>query len=691
LGIVTEYPLWFVLFCLLLGGLYSFFFYFRSRKDDIRPLIVRLMAFLRFVTVTIIAFLLLSPLVRKNSEIVEKPVIILAQDNSASIILSKDSAFYRREYPGMLEKLSGDLSGKFEVSGYSFGEKVIPGLLTSFTDKQTDISDLIGELKSRYYNRNVGALILASDGIYNKGSNPFYAAANLGFPVYTLALGDTLLVKDIIVRRALYNHSAFLGDKFPVEVEVDGNRCDNIASEITIERKGEVLFRKNITFRGEKCFRRIDAMIEAREKGLNRYTISIKPVEGEFSAANNRIDLFVDVTDTKQKVLILSTAPHPDIAAMRSALESSARFEVDEARPGELKQPAGRYDLIILYQLPAQGDFTDLSKITGSKTPLLYVLGTTTDYDAFNKLGTGLLVSSSKLNFTETLPYVNPDFTLFTLDKNDQKVINEFPPLQSFFGSFQVSPSSEVLCFQKIGNVQSRMPLVMFFSNGGRKTGVIAGENLWKWRLSDFLQKQNHDIFNDLVNKIAEYLAVKEDRNFLQVKTRNKWLENEPVEFEARLYNQSYELISDPDVSLTITDEKGKNYPFVFGKQDKSYYLNAGSFNPGIYKYQATAKVGNDTRQASGQFLVEPVNLEALNTAADHNLLYRVAKAHDGEMFYPGTMDQLEKKILAREDIRPVSFWQKKYSDLTGNLWVFLLVLALLTAEWFLRKRNGIY
>jgi hypothetical protein len=102
-------------------------------------------------------------------------------------------------------------------------------------------------------------------------------------------------------------------------------------------------------------------------------------------------------------------------------------------------------------------------------------------------------------------------------------------------------------------------------------------------------------------------------------------------------------------------------------------------------------KSGKTLYQKNGSFIISPINLEALNTVADHNLLYRLAKMHGGELFYPKNLDQLADRINDREDIRPVIYYQKRFSDLTGNIWLFLLIVSLLTAEWFMRRRSGSY
>ena len=691
MGIVTEYPFGFILLCLLAGALYAFILYFRTRKDDIRPWLQRIMTFFRFLSVTLIAFLLLSPLIRKKTEIIEKPLIILAQDNSLSVVLSNDSGFYRKEYLVKIRDLAEDLRKKYDIAELSFGTGIANELRTSFTEKQTDISGLFDEVNSRYANRNIGALILVTDGIFNKGSNPFYAAEKIRFPVFTVAMGDTLLPRDLILKKITCNKTAFLGDKFPVEIALDANKCNNEKTELQVKKGEEILFTKTLQFSGDKDFRKIDLFLDARTRGLQRYTVLIKPVDKETSLLNNTQDFFVEVSETRQKVAILYQAPHPDIFAVKQALESSLKFEIETFKLDAFDQQPTKYDLIILDQVPPAQGFSNLAHITGSGTSLLFMLGTGTNIDAFNALKTGLVITSGKLNFTETLPSVNENFSYFTFEKELAEVLKNFPPLLSPLGAYQYSPVSEVLFYQKIGSVASKVPMILFFESSGRKTGIIAGENIWKWRLSDYLQKGDHKVFDGLIDKIVQFLAVKGDKSFFKVKVSNRFTENENVEFDAEVYNESYELINTGDVNITITGAQNTKYPFVMGKTEKAYYLNAGNFPVGNYSWQASVKTGKNVFTKNGEFVITPLNLEALNTVADHNLLFRIARAHDGEMFYPRDLDKLEKKILAREDIRPVSYTQRRFTDLAGNVWLFMLILGLLAAEWFIRKRSGVY
>ena len=97
--IITEKPWWFILFCVALGFLYAIVLYRKENLlDEVRPWVKKMMAVFRFMVVSLLAFLLLSPLIRTIFREVEKPVIIIAQDNSQSILTGTDSASFRKTY-----------------------------------------------------------------------------------------------------------------------------------------------------------------------------------------------------------------------------------------------------------------------------------------------------------------------------------------------------------------------------------------------------------------------------------------------------------------------------------------------------------------------------------------------------------------------------------------------------------------
>lgn len=655
--------------------------------------LIYLLAAFRFVAVTIIAILLLTPLLKSNFREVEKPIVVIAQDNSESVIINKDSAFYKNEYKEAYENLKKELSDKYELTSFTFSENTAISDEVDFNGKQTDISSLFDELDNLYNNRNVGAVVIASDGLYNKGRNPLYSASKLKFPIYTVALGDTNVHKDVILTKVNHNRYAYLGNTFPFEVIVDARQCKGKTTKLTVSNDGGTLFQKDINFNSNQYNTTVPVMLEAKKVGLQKYTVELSRIDGEISYSNNKIDVFIEVLDARQKVLILANSPHPDVAAIRRAIELNDNYEVETKLIDKLDKKLEAYNLVILHQLPSTKPESRslFNELGSSKVPLLYVVGQQTDLSQFNNLETGLKITSNRANVNEVTAVLERNYSLFTVGDKLQKSFSKLPPMVAPFGDFKVSGATNVMLKQKIGLVETDQPLLLFNELNDRKVGVLAAEGVWKWGMGDYSLNGNHDIFNEFISKLVQFMSVKTDKSLFRVSGKNHYFENEPILFDAELYNESYELINEPEVNMRITNSDGKAYTFVFSRTADAYRLNAGNLPVGDYRYEATVKSGEKVHSQGGSFSVSALQVESTNTVADHQLMYSLANQTGGQMYYPNELEQLGQDILSREDIKPVIYNHKRLDDVIHQKWIFFLILLLIALEWFLRKRNGAY
>jgi len=661
--------------------------------SDVKPFVNRLLTALRFLSTTIIAFLLLAPMVKMSIHKKEKPLVIFAQDNTESIYYNKDSAFYRGEYKASVKSLIDELSKDYELRLYDFGERLQSPLSFRYSDKQTDISSVFTEIKSVFANRNVGAVILASDGLYNSGQNPLYSAAGIEFPIYTIALGDTNRYRDLIVSGLNFNRVTFLGNNFPVEIMISAFKAKGMQSVLSVYHGKEVLFSKNIMITDDRFYQNIRVQLPAKEPGMQRFSVVFSPVEGEGNRINNSRDFFINVLDSRQKILILAEAPHPDLSALKQSIETNDNYKVDVAIADDFNGSFAGYGLVILHQLPSlkHPERFFMDEITRNHIPVLFVIGGLTNLNSFNSLKTGLTVNAFKTQTDEALPELNNSFSYFTVSDEIKRAAQEYPPLNTPYGDYKVFTSASVLFYQRIGNVITQKPLVLFNKEAGLVNGIITGEGVWKWRLYNYMKEENHNAFDEFINKTVQYLSVKGNTGIFRIFARNVIPENEEAEFEAELYNESYELVNDAEVHFTITNGENKKYGFTFGKTDKAFHLNAGYFPAGEYKYSAAVTFGGKTYEQNGAFFIAAVNLEAINTIADHALLYKLGKEHDGAMIFPREISRLPEMLKKRTDIKPLSYTVKNYSELINLPILLLFIIMLLTAEWFIRKRSGGY
>jgi hypothetical protein len=685
-SIVTEYPLWFLVFCFLVGLLYAVFLY-RKLSSDLHKAIRYVLFAARFITVSLLCFFLLNPLVKSTSSFTERPIIIIAADNSASIRKNKDSAFYKKDFPAALVKLDQALTESYDVHFMKFAGEVASDTTLNFSGRETNISAALSQIRNNYEGKNVGAVILATDGLYNKGNNPLNDVERSSFPVFTLALGDTTAQKDAFIKKINHNQTAYIGNKFPVEVQIQASDLQGKEAVVTISRDGQKLATQMVKYLSKDHLAVLNFLLDADKPGLQRYTVNVSVVEGEQNKQNNSMSFVVDVIDKREKILIVAGAPHPDISALKQAIESNQSYEVEVTMAENFQSSLKPYSLVIIHQVDQRSPAAKKlqAELAIHKTSVLQF--SRTDFWAFG--GVRLINPSPKFNDAE--PYPDKGFALFNISNELRNYIKEFPAVSCALATYKVTAGTSMLISQQIGQVQTENPIFAFSDEGGQKSALFCGDGLWRWRLRDFADHDNTALFDELVQKTIQYLSVKADKSFFRVFLRRIINENEPVELDAEVFNPSYELINDPEVNIIITDADKKQFTYTFSKTSNAYHLNAGNFPPGDYSYEAKVKVNNQIFTQRGEFVVKPLLTEFINTAADHTLLYNLSKKTGGEMYYPNQLDALQKKLLASENIKTVIHEQKEVNDFINLKILFTIVLALLSLEWFIRKYNGLY
>ncbi|MDB9932983.1 hypothetical protein OAD28_09765, partial [Flavobacteriales bacterium] len=412
--LLLNSPLWYVLLCIAIAGLGAFLLYRKDRNlAELSTLWKRVLAALRFLSLFFLAFLLLEPLLEYSKKKVEKPIIVLAHDNSESMVFANDSVVVKSQLEESYNSLKAKLSADYEVVSYSVGDKVSENPTFDFKDKQTNLSEFFTEIQNRYYNRNLGGIVLASDGIYNSGGNPVFEAKKLkNVPVFSIQVGDTTPQKDLLIEEISHNRLVYKGNKFPVVVTVKAEQLNGVKTNVVVSKNGRVLGKKPISVNNDLYLTQSSFELESEGTGLQKYDVRVETVNGEFTTTNNYKSFYVDVLESKQKILILANSPHPDINALKLGFQSNENYEVTTNLAQDFKDKIEEFSLVVLYNLPSQNE--GLSLLKDKEVPLLLVVGNQTNVNSFNALKKGVTINNSK-GFTEAQAYVNTDFSQFTI------------------------------------------------------------------------------------------------------------------------------------------------------------------------------------------------------------------------------------------------------------------------------------
>ena len=160
---------------------------------------------------------------------------------------------------------------------------------------------------------------------------------------------------------------------------------------------------------------------------------------------------------------------------------------------------------------------------------------------------------------------------------------------------------------------------------------------------------------------------------------------------DAELFNENYEPINDPEVTMLMVNQEKKEFKSVFSKSGKTYRLNAGLLPPGEYSYEAKTMFNQKSFAKSGKFQIIAVNNELLRTEADHRLLYQMAQKSGGQFYTMNNAKDMLDAMKKNANLTTVSYTEKSLDDIINIKWLLAIPVLLLAIEWFLRKRYGGY
>ncbi|HLO43992.1 MAG TPA: hypothetical protein VK175_06655 [Leadbetterella sp.] len=691
--IVSQTPFWYVLLCVALGLAFAAFSYFRSKGFKKNQKIG--LAALRGLFTFLVAYLLLNPLIKTISKNIIKPKVVLVLDNSKSMLQGGKKAL-DGVFDGILALKESLTEKGFELELRSLSEESIENIKESkFGLGKTNLSNVLSDLKNNYEGQNLSDVILVSDGIINDGTSPTFQ--KYPFNIHTVGFGDTTVKKDILISGIAANKLAYLGNKFTVNVDVSSFLLPGKASVVSIkDGSGKVLGQKPIVISKNEDFQTLSFELSAEKVGKQRYVAEIKSVAGEYSTKNNFREFVVDVVNGKEKILFLAFAPHPDIKAFKSIIEKNDLFELQvqilqSTEPAQIgKDP---FDILILHQVPdVYGSSTGIvSTLLSKKKPTFFVVGSKTNIPSFNGMQNVIGINAQLNKLDKISGQLNNAFQRFNISSNTTDLLEKLPPVSVPFGEYKPFPGAEVLLFQKIGNINTGRPLLAMNLSGAVNNAVFVGEGIWQWRLEEYALSESQTEVDDLIVKTLQLLSIKEDKSKLRVyPTSETFSIDQRIGFEAEAYNNIFERIYDQNVTMKIKDEKGQTKSYNFKITNESSRFELSNFPAGLYNFEANATILGKNEVTSGQFLVSQSDLETENLVADHNILKTLANQNNGDFVNYKNIVELRKSLETKGLVNKVVS-NEELKDFINLKWVLLLIIALATVEWALRKYFGGY
>ena len=470
---------------------------------------VWILATLRALSFATVLFLLIAPRFERSKWEEERPLFLVAWDNSESMKCCVDSLSLRQSLRSLREGLEKWAEEK-EVSlkwYYLDQEQGTRSRGLGFSAHRSNIGGLVGDVGMRHASDHVLGMLLLSDGLHNQG--PALSQASVSYPMYVLGVGDTVPRRDLVLEELLYNKVSYQGTRMSIEVLLSQRGYSGELIEVSLEGPRGMKQKQHLRLSGADI-EVIRFTLSTPREGSYRYKVQLRPLPMELSIENNQKSAFIKVLKEKLRVLIWAPYPHPDLGALRLALSTLPYYDTDLVihGAGDLLDPKVGYDLAILYDVFAEDQLLSAYESLWKKgVPMWWFVTPRSRLDRLvNWPEASALGIDSKPFATEAAPLLQGRGLPFETHLRFADRISAYPPV--VLPSFQLRGSSgSVSLLDQVTTTSQRQPLWWVSKLQQRHLAISLGSGHWQWRLQEAALYEESLLFDELVLGMVKYLG----------------------------------------------------------------------------------------------------------------------------------------------------------------------------------------
>jgi uncharacterized membrane protein len=744
-GFDVRPRLWLIFLFAILLSIFIYFVYVRPRLRVSRRTTV-LLASLRTALIALVAFMLLKPVVVVSSVVPRSSYIALAIDDSLSMkLLDTPDRSTRLEYAKRMLLAPGsgknsflaNLDDKFKTNLYGFSGDVtsaVDGSTLFGEGRTTDVAGALDEISKRSSGMPLSAIVLVTDGAANVSRDLSATLRELrarDVPVFTVGVGDTTRPLDAELTRMNLPRRVLVGSRANIEafVRLSGYGATKVL--MSVREDGRAIKTEEFNLRGNDT-QAVNLEITPSNPGFRRYTVEITPLDGEVTIENNKQDALVEVIEGPMRILHVEGEPRWELGKIRESLSLAEKNLTIASlqRTGENKfyrqGIGGDQELVSGFPKTEDELFAYDGLVLGSVEASFFTADQLRNIEAFvARRGGGLLALGGRLSFDggrfkgtliddllplalegrtvdvaeSYAPVYKPQLTgagqehpITRLNEDravSQKTWNDLPPISISEVLKTVKPGASVLLEAKRGGASSpAVPLLVQQRYGRGQTLAFTATDTWRWRMRMDSKSNAHETF---WRQMLRYLVSSTPKQIEVGAEQDVYVMDDTVRVVADVRDKHYNSVNDARATARITKPSGAtlDVPLKFTS------INDANVYTGEFKADELGQHGIEllaNSPSTGQVdvksnvLISDLNREFYSAAQNSDLLKRIAAETGGKYYQLSDLQSLLDDLTYRKT---------PYSEtLTKDLWDmpinFFLIVGLLSAEWFLRKREGL-
>lgn len=699
---------------------------------------------IRVALIAVLAFCLLRPVLVVKAAVPQQNFLAVLIDDSRSMQIADFTSasrprgdFAKQEFGDRNAGLLKSLSDKFVVRTFRFSSA--PARLSSTSEltlagAQTRIGAALDGARQELAGLPLAGMVLVSDGADTTDAALTEAVLSLkaaALPVFTVGVGKDRLARDIQVDRVSTPRQALKGTSLLIDVVIRQTGYSGETITVDVEDAGRIVGTQSVklTTDGEPTSVRVRVM--AGDAGPRVLKFKVPPRADEVIAQNNVREALLDVVDRPERILYYEGTPRFELKFARQAVRDdknlqlvtlvrtaeSKYFRLDVDDPEQLAGgfPKTREELFA-YRGLVLGS-VEASAFTGDQLRMIA--------EFVEKRGGGLLVVGGPKALTEggyagtpvadvlpvvlsgvvraadggaaaTLLQVRPTragegHAVTQIAPNEAGSLARWPQMPALTTTNpirSVKPGATVL----LGGMDDRRRdyVVLASQRYGRGKAITQTvQDSWVWQMhaSITAEDQTHENYwRQMLRWLVDGVP-----DTVDVHTVSDRVEpGESVTLVADVVDRSFVELNDARVIAHVKHPGGviEDVPMHWtGERNGEYRATFTARDPGVYTadveaVRGTTAVGRNTTQVRAV----PSDAEYFDATMQAGRLKRIAEDTGGKFYSAESVSGLPEDLQYTG--RGVTTIEER------ELWhmpvILLSLLALMFAEWGLRRRVGL-
>ena len=673
--------------------------------------------FLRSLSLFLLFLLLGEPLLSLITHSVDQPIIAVLLDDTQSMALTDAKGGRDKALKSIVHSdVWKQISNKGRVTYFMFDTKVrsradVTEDSLTLKGEATDIAEALKSVKQTLVTSNLQAVVLITDGNSTIGMNPLYEAGELGVPVFTVGVGDTIEQKDLLIRKALTNEITYAGAKVPVNITVHSAGFGGEHVRVSLHDGATLLDEKPLTLDNGTRDYLVPLSLIPDKDGMQKFTAEVSNLPGELTLKNNRLNFFMKVLKSKMRIALIASAPSQDAAFIRRALLSDKNCEVIPF----IEQNDGRFyentlnaetlktvDCVILIGFPTEHSSphsvqTVLDAAIAEK-PFFILLSRTIDFAKLHTLDPILPfnvenAASNELQVFTSVPDMERNNPILKMSNstNTVELWSKLPPVFRLQGNFRSKVESEVLATIRLKSVTLNDPFMVIRNVNKTKSLAVLGYGLWRWNMLSDVGSGTDQMLEHFILNAVRWLTTQEDSRRIRVQSsKHAYTTQDAVEFTAQVYDANYQPVDDAQVEVHVQRGSETSLIVLNALGSGQYQGEFEALREGEYTFTATVLAnGAASGSDQGTFSVGDLNAEFLETRMNKSLLQQIAAQTGGRYYDSDNLSSLAQDVTTMPHFKSRDISRSATIEIWNSRWMLALVIFIFSLEWFLRKRNG--